>query len=204
MAKVTMPLMSIDASGTVGKAAVFSKWKGRNVVRRHAIPMNPKSSAQVGVRANFAGVNALWKKMTDSNKALWKVLGDSRQHTALNAFMSVAQRNLGALMGIQQLPTLSGAVAPVTPTLLACSVAGTRLTVKWTDDASADAYSAYLYRGAVIGFIPSPGNLVCVVPTGVQAFTDSPGPGTFYYKISSGNTDGVLSAPSASASGTIE
>jgi|SRR6185295_3499450 len=46
MAKVTGPLMSLDASGTVGKTATFSKWNGRNYVRLRVIPMNPQTDAQ--------------------------------------------------------------------------------------------------------------------------------------------------------------
>lgn len=50
MAKVTGPLMSLDASGTVGKTAVFSKWKGRNYVRLRVTPKNVKSDDQAKVR----------------------------------------------------------------------------------------------------------------------------------------------------------
>ena len=46
MAKVTGPLMSMTASGTVGKVATFSIWKGNAYVRSRIIPKNPKSDAQ--------------------------------------------------------------------------------------------------------------------------------------------------------------
>jgi len=42
--RVTGPLYSQDASGTIGKAIVFSKWKGRNYVRKHVKPANPQSA----------------------------------------------------------------------------------------------------------------------------------------------------------------
>jgi hypothetical protein len=50
MAKVTGPLMSLDASGTVGNTTTFSKWKGRNYVRLRVTPMNTKTDAQAIVR----------------------------------------------------------------------------------------------------------------------------------------------------------
>lgn len=50
MAKVTGPLMSLDASGTVGKTATFSKWKGRNYVRLRVTPMNPQTDSQAATR----------------------------------------------------------------------------------------------------------------------------------------------------------
>ena len=53
MAKVTGPLMSLDASGTVAKTATFSKWKGRNYVRQRVVPMNPQAAGQVTTRGNL-------------------------------------------------------------------------------------------------------------------------------------------------------
>lgn len=50
MAKVTGPLMSLDASGTVGNTTTFSKWKGRNYVRLRVTPMNPKTADQATSR----------------------------------------------------------------------------------------------------------------------------------------------------------
>lgn len=51
MAKVTSPLMSLDASGSIAGALTFSKWKGRNYVRQLVIPANPRTSGQQENRA---------------------------------------------------------------------------------------------------------------------------------------------------------
>jgi hypothetical protein len=50
MAKVTSPLMSLDASGAFAGAIVFSKWKGRHTVRQLVTPANPMSTNQVSAR----------------------------------------------------------------------------------------------------------------------------------------------------------
>jgi hypothetical protein len=50
MAKVTGPLFSLEASGTVGGVVTYSQWKGRPYVRRHVIPLNPFSADQVAAR----------------------------------------------------------------------------------------------------------------------------------------------------------
>lgn len=50
MAKVSGPLMSMDASGGFGGALVFGKWKGRPTVRQLVIPANPKSAGQTVAR----------------------------------------------------------------------------------------------------------------------------------------------------------
>lgn len=52
-AKVTSPLMSLDASGSIASALTFSKWKGRNYARQLVIPANPQTEEQQGVRAKL-------------------------------------------------------------------------------------------------------------------------------------------------------
>ena len=46
MAKVSGPLMSMESSGKFGGTLVFTKWKGRAVVRQLVKPANPKSAGQ--------------------------------------------------------------------------------------------------------------------------------------------------------------
>lgn len=55
MAKVTGPLYSLSASGTIGKAMVHFGWKGLNVVRQWLIPVNKQSAAQGNRRTMLAG-----------------------------------------------------------------------------------------------------------------------------------------------------
>lgn len=50
MAKVSGPLMSMQASGAFAKTLVFANRKGVNVVRQLVIPANPMSAAQMTTR----------------------------------------------------------------------------------------------------------------------------------------------------------
>lgn len=50
MAKVTGPLMSMDASGAFGGTLVFGKWKGRPTVRQLVTPSNPQTANQMAAR----------------------------------------------------------------------------------------------------------------------------------------------------------
>ena len=50
MAKVTGPLMSMDAAGAFGGTLVFGKWKGRNTVRQLVTPSNPQTAGQTTAR----------------------------------------------------------------------------------------------------------------------------------------------------------
>ncbi len=46
MAKLKAPLLSLGASGQIGKSIVFFPWKGLNAAREYVIPSNPNTTAQ--------------------------------------------------------------------------------------------------------------------------------------------------------------
>jgi len=56
MAKVTGPLMSMDARGKIGDALVFIGWKGVKDVRMWLKPGNPKSAKQGNIRLILGGL----------------------------------------------------------------------------------------------------------------------------------------------------
>lgn len=87
MVKVFAPMMSLDASGTLGDAVTFSKWKGRNYVRERVIPSNPKSGAQVGRRAMFKFLSQHWTDCDTAEKATWQDIADAIVASPFNAFL---------------------------------------------------------------------------------------------------------------------
>jgi hypothetical protein len=50
MAKLKAPLLSLGASGALGKTLVFFPWKGLAVAREYVVPSNPKTTAQTTQR----------------------------------------------------------------------------------------------------------------------------------------------------------
>lgn len=73
MSKVSGPLMSMDASGKLADAIVFSKWKGRNYVRQLVIPYNPQSASQQETRAALGSagrMNSYVGEASDAQTAL--------------------------------------------------------------------------------------------------------------------------------------
>lgn len=86
MAKVSGPLMSMDARGKFGDTLVFSGWKGRPTVRQLVTPTNPQSADQVASRNRVRATGAA-------------------QHFA----------NLCALLGAGRLVTDKAAIQAITP-----------------------------------------------------------------------------------------
>ena len=71
--KFISPIIS-DASGTVG-GAVYAKNRGGNYIRARVVPTQPRTAAQVAVRANFTANSKAWKALTSAQMAGWIALG---------------------------------------------------------------------------------------------------------------------------------
>lgn len=85
MAKVTGPLMSFEASGTLGDTITFAKWVGRPYVRRHVIPANPQTAAQEDTRNAFSvlGKATSWAGSTT-------MTGNGRTQTDAEAIQAIS------------------------------------------------------------------------------------------------------------------
>lgn len=89
MAKVSGPLMSMDARGKFGGTLVFSGWKGRPTVRQLVLPTNPQSANQQAARnavrvggaiQRFCNLSALINaNLTLTNKAEIQAITPSGQ-----------------------------------------------------------------------------------------------------------------------------
>lgn len=69
MSKVLGPLLSLSASGTIGRAMTFANWKGVNTVRVKSNPSNPQTTNQMHARALFAAGGKI-SKVTDPLEVL--------------------------------------------------------------------------------------------------------------------------------------
>lgn len=61
MAKVTGPLLSLDASGSVASTITFSRWKGINYVRQRVIPTYSNTALQIAIRDLVRDATLAWK-----------------------------------------------------------------------------------------------------------------------------------------------
>lgn len=88
MARVTGPLMSMGASGTVGKALTFGKWKGRAWAREWFKPQNPRTPKQVNVRTALTLLIAAWQAQAPAAKTLWDAYAEPFNMAGANKFVS--------------------------------------------------------------------------------------------------------------------
>jgi len=207
MVKVSAPVLSLDASGSIGGAMVFSKWKGRNYVRSLVIPANPKSGGQVGVRAMFKYLAQFWASLTAPNQATWESRADDSVISPFNAFMSYNQsrwRNFDTPSAED--PAAEIATAPSLCTGVATP--GVRsMVVAITHGANAADMGMCIFRSLTDTFALTWDKCIAVVPvdgSGDAEFIDTPlVADTYYYNSIGFMDDGTKGADGTEFNGVI-
>ncbi len=149
MARITLgPLISDISGKTAG--SVFSRWHGRNYVRRLVIPANPQSVLQTAQRNAMARSVYLWRSLVTWAKTALDVVGTGYRMSGYNWFcgqnvVDEKTYDSGKLMGHNPDCPLIADLA------LAAGAAG-EIDVTWTDQVHANAPLVSLfYRKVEVG-----------------------------------------------------
>lgn len=195
MVKLTAPMMSLAASGTLAKAIVFSTWKGRAYARTRVIPANPRSGLQVGMRAGITIAPTLWNlALSAADRAAWNAAVGAEAISGFNLFCRAGQKSLRNNYGyfIQETDQ-SQSTTPAAPPNPAATQDGTDLDITW--DASAGAHTVHIYHGLSTGFTSNIASLIAVAQDNPELWVHrNPGLGTHYYDIRSVGLDGGVGA----------
>lgn len=87
MAKITAPLLSLSARGTIAETITFSAWRGVDYARQRVVPANPKTTAQELTRDTFALLREMWKLNGTIGRAPWDAFAKGRKFTGMNSFV---------------------------------------------------------------------------------------------------------------------
>jgi hypothetical protein len=185
MAKVTMPLMSNEASGSFGKVLVFASRLGKNVVRKLVTPRNPRTQNQQDTRNAMRVCAAIskWIRLNDGATSRFKMTGtdatDRVRITALATPMQLVWNNLitKQLTGTTMIEYDAAGVAWAANSANATAwetAAGTTLTHKFSAVPQVDAngiagtpitageqFYRYIYAADQLGLV----TLVAATPT---------------------------------------
>lgn len=171
MARTKGPMMSIDASGTLAGVVTFSKWKGRNYVRKTVTPANPKSGLQTGMRAWLKFITQDWHLLSAAIQTNWKAVAKLNNITPLNAMIALngdrARRNLG----VKQDPTVAEGAVEAAPTAVTATAAPKSVNLAWVDSIGANDWCTLIYMSVTAGFTADISNCIGIVAKGAQKFT---------------------------------
>lgn len=206
MARVKGPLFSMDARGSVGKAIVFSIWKGVNYVKRHSIPSNPKSAAQVSFRSQMTFLSQIWAGLTAGNKATWDTRADSLNISPFNAFVGYSMSRWNHYKaGTKEYPAGEAGVGGDAPTTT--PAAGVKeISLSIVHGAASPDWGWIIHRSVTTGFTPSRSTAIAVVATAADpdVYLDAPLlTGTpYYYRIQGFSDEGDLGTLEAEVTST--
>lgn len=210
MALVNGPLFSLDASGQIGKALVYAKWKGRAYVREYVTPANPRSLEQQFQRGILGAMTKWWQQLTKALKDTWILLASAGNFSTFNAMqkynldaeqvgdfpVATGDATGAAVTGVSAAPTGTGGVntLQVTHDPATTPVATDLLLIGLGVEGGINSTAQDIHR--IIGFLTGS---VLATET-VFNFTDIPA-GDYFVAARYVGQDGSLTAwtPSAAA-----
>lgn len=132
MSKVTAPLLSFDARGKIADTMVYSNWRGVPYVRRHVIPGNPKTTAQVLTRDIFRALELRWKQAGPIMRSPWDRFAVGQKFVGRNSYLG---KNIAVIRGDANMadyigsPGAKGGLPPVSMALATAAGGGIECVV---------------------------------------------------------------------------
>lgn len=197
MVKLKGPLLSIDATGTVGKTMTVSSWKGRPYAKQFKVPTDPQTPGQIGIRQAMAFLSTQWSQLTEAERQTWDELAGQRQITLLDACNSVNLTRFTQDKGLGKRNPQAEATNTVT-IISELPIASERyVTLAASSSPGQNAWGYVFYQNASSGFTPHPENVVAVIYGGGvftvrSARVTPPSAGTWYSRYASFNASGTL------------
>lgn len=207
MVKLKAPMFSLDASGKLGNAVVFSRWKGRHYARSLVTPANPQSGPQTGMRAMLKFLSQQWDGLATADKSSWLEAATAESISPFNAFMSYNLRRWRDFNTPTQAspPALTstaadGATGVATPDVRS-------ITLAITHGTNLADWGFAIFRSLTGTFSLAFSNCIAVVQvdgSGDAEYIDSPlVADTYYYNYIGFNDDGVEGADGTECDGTV-
>jgi hypothetical protein len=191
-------MMSVSASGTFAKTMTFANWKGRAYARSRVIPTNPKSAAQLGVRAMMKFLAEEWAGLAALDKATYDTAAAARSISAYNQYISENLARWQMSQAPSQASPPAEASTPLTITTQTLTGGEGHITITLTPSGGTDIWGLAIFRESAEITAPSWANCVAVVAadgTNSVTYTDSPlAAGTYHYRTAVINNDGILGA----------
>lgn len=94
MAKLTGALLSMGASGTIGKTITYAAWKGVAYARQRVTPANPKTTKQTNNRAVWSMIGNAWLYAPAAIQSAFNAYASGKPMTGRNKFFSDNQKLL--------------------------------------------------------------------------------------------------------------
>lgn len=207
MVKLNGPMFSIDASGKLADAIVFSKWKGRNYARSLVTPSNPQSGGQVGMRTMLKFLSQEWSGLGATPQASWDTRADAAVISPFNAFIGYNLARWRNFTGPTQDDPATAAGTVGTLANQAATAGVRQITLDVDVSVLGDNWGIAIFRGLAPGFTTAWTNHVqSIAAASVASFSwvDTPlVADTYYYNFRAFTDEGLLGAETVEVNATV-
>lgn len=100
MAKVTAPLMSLTASGSIANVLTMLHTNARQVAKRKSAPTGAASPFQTARRAFYQLAAADWRALDQPTRTTYQPAADAARITLYNAYMAARLATFATGLGI--------------------------------------------------------------------------------------------------------
>jgi len=195
MVKLTGPMFSMTASGTIGNTLTYSVWKGRAYARQRVIPSNPKSAGQTGMRAMFSFLSKQWTGLTAPDQATFDDDAEAKSISSFNSYMKLNMDRWKNYLPPSQTFTPAAASTPLTITTMTLTGGEAYVNIELTPSAATDIWGFEIYRDAAEITDPNNSNCIAVIEgdgaNAVEYNDTGLAAGTYHYRAAAINTDGI-------------
>jgi len=132
MAKLTGPLLSLGARGSVADTVTFSRWRGRPYARQKVIPGDPNTAEQQLTRNAFAFLQAVYKVAPPLFTAPWGAYATGKVLTDRNAFVKFNLPVLRDTATLDAFVASPGALGGLPPTAVVATPGDDQLSIAIT------------------------------------------------------------------------
>ncbi len=207
MVKLNGPMFSIDASGKLADAIVFSKWKGRNYARALVTPSNPQSAGQTGMRMMLRFLSQDWTNLAAGQQNSWNTPADAAVVSTFNAFVGTNLRNWRNFLAPSIAYPIDRTGTPI-QVINETATAGTRQITVSADLASVTLnWGLMIFRGTATPLTTAWTNCVQVIradTVDTHTWIDTPlAAGTYYYNFRVFDINGVIGAEETEVNATV-
>lgn len=150
MAKLTGPLMSLGASGTIADTLTYGNWKGIAYARTRVIPANPNSTSQQQTRDVFRFLQEYYKFAPGIAREPWIAAVTGIPMTAINMVLS---KNTGLLreeIDLNLMVLSPGAKGGIPPTGIVSTPGSGQLSVAVSVPTAPSGWTITAAQGVVL------------------------------------------------------
>ena len=207
MVKLNAPMLSLDASGKLGSAVVFSKWKGRNYARALVTPSNPRSQGQTGMRRMLKFLSQEWADRSAASKSSWNDRADNAVISQFNAYVGVNMKRWRNFLPPGTDDPVTGSATPATIANEAATAGVRQITIDVDVTVANQNWGILIFRGTPTGFDTSFPTLVQVIEAkdvDSYAWIDTPlAAGTYYYNFRPFSLGGAIGGELGEVDATV-